>query len=129
MSWRSDHWQISIPVGEGLETFADLMTDVLDHGLQEIEWMICNKWVDPTECARENEKRPAYIRLHCPDDWVTNLHGMGGFRDTYLMVRIPIEMIERRQRERSGAQNAEAKQTEVPSDVASGPVPSTGGED
>ncbi len=49
-------------------------------------------WV--TDTGRLNEKRPAYVKMAVPDDWVKNLNGHQP-QDVYLMVRIPHEEHER----------------------------------
>jgi hypothetical protein len=46
------------------------------------------------ESARENPRRPAYVKLALPDEAVKSLRGGGG-EDLLLLVRIPREVQER----------------------------------
>lgn len=48
-----------------------------------------------TESARQNDKRPAYVRLEVPDDVVKSVRGRAAERDTILIVRVPREVAER----------------------------------
>jgi hypothetical protein len=48
-----------------------------------------------TESARQNEKRPAYVKLALPDDVVKGLRGRQGEHDLVLLVRVPKEIVER----------------------------------
>lgn len=45
-------------------------------------------WV--MDSGRLNEKRPAYLKVAAPDNWVRNLTGKDD-HDVYVMVRIPQE--------------------------------------
>jgi hypothetical protein len=47
------------------------------------------------ESARQNEKRPAYVKLAMPDEVVKRLRGGGEERDLVLLVRVPKEVLER----------------------------------
>lgn len=44
------------------------------------------------DSARPNKKRPAYVSLLVPDEWVKNLRGKPNFIDTYVSFRIPAEL-------------------------------------
>ncbi len=46
------------------------------------------------ESARQNPKRPAYLKLAVPDDLVKSVRGGGG--DLVLLVRVPKEVLDRR---------------------------------
>jgi hypothetical protein len=48
-----------------------------------------------TESARQNPKRPAYVRLDVPDEVVKSLRGRGDSKDLLLLVRVPREVLER----------------------------------
>ena len=48
-----------------------------------------------TESARQNPKRPAYVKLDVPDDLVKSLRGREETRDLVLLVRVPREVLER----------------------------------
>jgi hypothetical protein len=47
------------------------------------------------DSARQNEKRPAFVKLAMADELVKNLRGQRQQKDVLLMVRIPSEVLER----------------------------------
>jgi hypothetical protein len=47
------------------------------------------------EAARQNDKRPAYVKLAVPDEVVKGLRGGREERDLVLLVRVPKEVLER----------------------------------
>jgi len=47
------------------------------------------------ESARQNPKRPAYVKLAVPDEIVKSLRGTGEEGDLLLLVRIPRDVLER----------------------------------
>jgi hypothetical protein len=47
------------------------------------------------ESARQNDKRPAYLKLAVPDAVVKALRGDRGERDLVLLVRVPREVLGR----------------------------------
>jgi hypothetical protein len=47
-----------------------------------------------TESARQNPRRPAYVKLDVPDDVVKSLRGRDS-KDLLLLVRVPQEVLER----------------------------------
>ncbi len=47
------------------------------------------------ESARQNAKRPAYLKLAVPDDLVKQLRGQREQRDMVLLLRLPREVQER----------------------------------
>ncbi len=49
------------------------------------------------ESARENPKRPAYVKLAVPDDWVKALRGPRESTHRWLLVEVPREVEERSQ--------------------------------
>ena len=49
------------------------------------------------ESARQNEKRPAYVKLAVPDEVVKGLRGRPGEGDLVLLVRVPREVLERQE--------------------------------
>jgi hypothetical protein len=49
------------------------------------------------ESARRNDKRPAYVKLAVPDAVVKGLKGRAGEGDLMLLVRVPREVLERRE--------------------------------
>lgn len=48
------------------------------------------------ESARQNPKRPAYLQLAVPDDLVKSVRGRKEDGDLVLLVRIPKEILQRR---------------------------------
>jgi hypothetical protein len=47
-----------------------------------------------TDGARKNDKRAAWMRVHCPDNWVLNIGGDEKLRDVYLLLRVPREVVD-----------------------------------
>ena len=47
------------------------------------------------ESARQNPKRPAYLQLAVPDDFVKSVRGRREDGDLVLLVRIPKEVLQR----------------------------------
>ena len=47
------------------------------------------------DSARQNDRRPAFIKLAVPDDMVKALRGSRAGQDTVLLVRIPAEVTDR----------------------------------
>jgi hypothetical protein len=47
------------------------------------------------DSARQNEKRPAYVKLAMADELVKSLRGQRRQKDVLLLVRIPGEVLER----------------------------------
>jgi hypothetical protein len=47
------------------------------------------------DSARQNERRPAFLKLAVPDELIKNLRGAKQQADVVLMVRIPGEVLER----------------------------------
>lgn len=47
------------------------------------------------ESARQNEKRPAYLKIAVPDEIVKTLRGRGEERDLVLVVHVPREILGR----------------------------------
>jgi len=47
------------------------------------------------DSARQNDRRPAFIKLAVPDDLVKALRGNRDGQDTVLLVRIPAEVNDR----------------------------------
>ena len=48
-----------------------------------------------SESARQNEKRPAYVKLNVPDEIVKGLRGNPDDTDLVLVVRVPREILQR----------------------------------
>jgi len=65
----------------------------LDKYPEKIELVPVEKLV--IDSARQNEKRPAYIKLAVPDEMVKSVRGKRQDRDVVLLVRIPNEVLDR----------------------------------
>jgi hypothetical protein len=48
------------------------------------------------DAARQNDRRPAYVKLAVPDEVVKSVRGAAG-GDLVLLVRLPKEVLERRE--------------------------------
>lgn len=76
----------------------------MDNPLQALQFAL-EKYPDRIELApardllmdsaRQNDRRPAYIKLAVPDDMVKALRGSRTGQDTVLLVRIPAEVGDR----------------------------------
>ncbi len=67
----------------------------LDHYPERIQAIDLAELV--IESARENPKRPAYVKLAVPDDWVKALRGPRESDNRWLLVEVPREVEERSQ--------------------------------
>lgn len=47
------------------------------------------------ESARQNERRPAYVKLAVPDDLVKSVRGQADDGDLVLLVHVPREVVAR----------------------------------
>ena len=47
------------------------------------------------DSARQNSKRPAYLKLAVPDEMVKTLRGREDARDLLMLVRVPREVVKR----------------------------------
>ena len=47
------------------------------------------------ESARQNPKRPAYVKMAGPDEWVKSLRGPREGSSRYLVVEVPEDVDER----------------------------------
>lgn len=47
------------------------------------------------ESARQNPKRPAYVKVAVPDEWVKALRGPRQGRNRWLLVEVPRDVEER----------------------------------
>jgi hypothetical protein len=70
------------------------LTFALDKYPERVELLPVQELV--IESARQNAKRPAYIKLAVPDDLVKSLKGgPDGSHDLVLVVRLPREVLQR----------------------------------
>lgn len=56
---------------------------------EELEIVIVNGLT--TEMARQNDRRPAYMKYFVPDEWVKNYAGIDNLKDIYVGIRVPRE--------------------------------------
>jgi hypothetical protein len=47
------------------------------------------------DSARQNEKRPAFVKLAVPDEMVKSVRGKREDRDVVLLIRIPSDVLDR----------------------------------
>jgi hypothetical protein len=70
------------------------LTFALDKYPERVELMPMSELV--IESARQNPKRPAYVKLAVPDELVKNLKGtQQADHDLVLVVRVPREVLQR----------------------------------
>ena len=70
------------------------LTFALEKYPERVELMPMQELV--LESARQNPKRPAYVKLAVPDDLVKSLKGAPqGGHDLVLVVRVPREVLQR----------------------------------
>jgi hypothetical protein len=70
------------------------LTWALEKYPEKVELMAMEELV--LESARQNPKRPAYVKLAVPDDLVKSLKGAPrDDRDLLLVVRVPREVLQR----------------------------------
>jgi hypothetical protein len=71
----------------------DALTFALEKYPQQVEAVALAELV--LESARENPRRPAYVKLALPDEVVKRLRGGDSEGDLLLLVRIPREVQKR----------------------------------
>ncbi len=76
-----------------MEDPRQLLTYALETYPERVEIAALDKLL--MEAARQNAKRPAYVKLAVPDDVVKQLRGSRQSRDTFLLLRVPHEVQER----------------------------------
>ena len=47
------------------------------------------------DVARSNDKRPAWMKLAVPDEFIKNMKGSPFLMDAYAIIKIPREVVER----------------------------------
>lgn len=71
------------------ELLAYVMSDA--ERVVDAEFLPANPFIIDT--ARQNDKRGAKIEMIVPDEWVKNLNGLREFKDAFIMVRVPREVV------------------------------------
>jgi hypothetical protein len=69
------------------------LTFALDKYPQQVEAVPLRRVL--LDSARENPKRPAYVKLAVPDDLVKSVRGKAEDGDLVLLVRVPKEILQR----------------------------------
>jgi hypothetical protein len=69
------------------------LTFALDKYPERVEVMQLAELV--LESARQNSKRPAYVKIAVPDEVVKGLKGRADERDLVLLVVVPHQVLER----------------------------------
>jgi hypothetical protein len=73
-----------------MENIEKTLAFALEKYPQQIEVVEVEKLL--LESARQNPKRPAYLKLAVPDEMVKSLRGDRENRDLVLLVRVPKEI-------------------------------------
>lgn len=72
------------------EQFLKLLREALERDPEKVQFGPLNRIVDVVR--RQNLKRAADVRFHCPDEWAKNLAGHRDRQDIYWLVRIDREL-------------------------------------
>ena len=76
-----------------MEDLAKKLQFALEKYPQQVEMVpVADLLIDS---ARQNEKRPAFVKLALADELVKSLRGQRQQKDVLLLVRIPGEVLER----------------------------------
>jgi hypothetical protein len=76
-----------------MEDLAKKLQFALEKYPQQVEMVpVADLLIDS---ARQNEKRPAFVKLAMADELVKSLRGQRQQKDVLLLVRIPGEVLER----------------------------------
>lgn len=76
------------------------------------------------EKARKNDKRPAYVSVWCPDEWVVNLGGHKSLVDCYIAIRVPVELIQEFMKKKREASQVKAETAQDVPNTEAGQVTS-----
>lgn len=77
---------------QGMKNLLDLLTRTIELKGDDTQALLINPYLADT--ARDNGKRPAYIKFYSPDAWARNLTGDTDRVDAYIIVRVPKELLE-----------------------------------
>jgi len=84
------------PIPDGAPTpNQQALAFALDKYPERVEMIPIDQLV--MESARRNEKRPAYVKIAVPDEVVKGLKGKAEEADLVLLVRVPREVLARRE--------------------------------
>ena len=76
-----------------MEDPRQLLSYALDKYSEKVELALVDQLV--LESARQNAKRPAYLKLAVPDEVVKGLRGSRESKDLVMLVRVPRDVLER----------------------------------
>jgi hypothetical protein len=82
-------------IGAGLRAVLSALAFALDKYPDRVDVLPLARLV--TESARKNDKRPAFVKLSVPDEWVKMVRGKEPEQDLMLLVRVPREVLERKE--------------------------------
>lgn len=99
-----------------------LLQYVLDEHAADYEVVSINQLL--IDGARKNDKRAAFLRFHCPDEWTLNLSGDMALVDAYVALRVPREIAEAWSKRNRPSPEGESREEAVLS--GSPPDPSPG---
>lgn len=107
---------------------AALVSGAIANAPKQIEFLPVNAVL--LEGARQNDKRPAWIKISVPDAWVVNLMKNEKLLDGFIMVKVEREFIDSwwakpADPAEGGEENRNGNEqsTEVSKEVCGGPVP------
>ncbi len=83
------------PIPDGAQSPQQALSFALEKYPERVEMIPIDQLV--IESARRNDKRPAYVKLAVPDEVVKGLKGKAEEGDLVLLVRVPREVLARRE--------------------------------
>ena len=72
-----------------------LIEYALNHHLGRCSMFFLNDANLIMDMARQNDKRPAWLKLAVPDDFVKNMKGRPNLLAAYALLKIPREVVEK----------------------------------
>jgi hypothetical protein len=76
-----------------MKTPREKLSFALERYPEQIELVPLEELV--VESARQNDRRPAYLKIAVPDQLVKELRGGKGERDLLMLVRVPKDVLKR----------------------------------
>jgi hypothetical protein len=76
-----------------MENFTKVLSFALENYPEKIDIAPVEKLI--TDSARQNQKRPAYIKLAVPDEVVQALRGPQNATQRVFLVRLPKDLLDR----------------------------------
>lgn len=75
------------------KTTAEVLISALQDPIESGVYVINDDAL--VSCARQNEKRPAYVQFACPDEFVKNITGGELRTDYYFFIRLPASYVDK----------------------------------